>query len=123
MPDFDAAFRVCFGDKVRRGAREGRLLARLSPEQVAAACRIPEAVVRLYSGLFFDVADCLNAEDFILSEVVGWHRRDLTGRDADVFLRYAGYLLGATGTSQKVSAAIPFSPRSSVVWLHALLSR
>ena len=95
-PDLDAAYRLReAGDKVARGAVEGRLLAGQTAEEVAAACGFAPEAIRAYRALFFDVAGKLQADCFIYCQAVGRkHFHGLTEDDPDVLLKWAGYRKG-----------------------------
>jgi hypothetical protein len=95
-PDLAGAYELHQGDKVTRGALEGRILARQSPDVAAAACGLGRDVVDAYLALFFDVLGKLHAQSYVLIHAVGG---DLWGGglredDTDVLLRLYGFLLG-----------------------------
>jgi hypothetical protein len=96
FPDIDAAFRLHEGpDKLARGVVEARILAGQCFEEVASACGLSRQAVEAYAALFFDVAGKFHARCFILNNAIGeQHFSGLAEGDADVLLRWAGFVLG-----------------------------
>jgi hypothetical protein len=92
IPDIAAARAVhTSGDRLTRGALEGRLLAGLTDDEVAAACGLPAAAVAAYHALFFDVRGGLNAPNWVALHATGSKVFDgLTEADTDVVLKRAG---------------------------------
>jgi hypothetical protein len=95
-PDLDGAYQLHHGEKLDRGAFEGRILAGQSPDDVAAACALGRDVVDAYLALFFDVLGKLHAQSYVLIHAVGG---DLWGGglredDVDVLLRLYGFQKG-----------------------------
>jgi hypothetical protein len=94
QPDVHAAYALHgSADKLTRREVDGRLLAGQSFAAVADMCGLTAAAVECYAALYFDVADKLKADTFILCSALGGDIWDgsLTEDDTDVFLRLVGY--------------------------------
>jgi hypothetical protein len=97
FPDVAAAHALfTSGYRLTRGGLEGRLLAGLTDDEVAATCGLTAAAVGAYHALFFDLRGGLSAPNWVALHAIGSKVFDgLTEADADVILRRAGFLCGA----------------------------
>ncbi len=73
---------------------QARLLAGLSTDQAAAAEGLDTEVVRWYALLFFDVAECLAAHDYIITHAVGSRTSDSGAAALPAAVRMIGYYGG-----------------------------
>jgi hypothetical protein len=100
MPDIEAAYQLSQADKLTRGLVQGRLLARQSSVEIAAACNLTPEAVEAFHAVFFDVRGLLNNGVYVVTQVIGaeaWSRA--TEADVDLFLMRLGYRLGPYGVT------------------------
>jgi hypothetical protein len=71
---------------------QARLLAGQTTDEAARAASAPAEVIAAYEALFFQVADRLDARDWVASQAVGWWRfGPARGRDAATVLKGFAY--------------------------------
>jgi hypothetical protein len=97
MPDFDAAYRLRFGeDRLARARLEGQLLAGRTVEEAAATCGLLVDEVQAYETIHYQVFGRLNASAFIFTEAIGMSvlRPLLDEGDHDMLLKLMAYQRG-----------------------------
>ena len=91
-PDVHAARLLHEGSASTVVEIQARLLARQTPEEIAAITGLPVEVIVAYESLFFNVTDKLHARDWVSAEAIGWWRFDpATGRNAASVLKGFAY--------------------------------
>jgi len=90
-----AAYDLHRAGGIPRWHLEAQLLTGVSFSEAARACDLDESVVKTYADLFFDVANCLDAEDYISIHAVGHDpEHPLTPDGPEGLLKHAAYLGG-----------------------------
>lgn len=95
VPDFHGAHQVRASGGMRRLELEARLLAKQPPEEIARRIGIRPAVIDTYRALFFDIADRIDALDYVVQQAI--KQKDAFGRHDEiraVFVRSVGYFGG-----------------------------
>ncbi len=88
-----------------RAEVQARLLARQSPEDIAARLDLPVGVLRYHEALFFDVVDRLKHPDWVVLRAIGWWSFDgAKGRDSETLLRGYAYW----GGGPLLEASLPY---------------
>jgi hypothetical protein len=88
------ALRLHRGDPVAKLEVEARLLAGQSIAEVADRCGLDPETVEAYEALFFDVADHLGRESYILHQAIGPRLQDPAPEDLDVIVKALAYVGG-----------------------------
>ncbi|MCY2990777.1 MAG: hypothetical protein NTY19_23300 [Planctomycetota bacterium] len=94
-PELYAAHAIYQDNRDLRMVLEARLLARQTPEQVAQRVGVSAAVVHTYTSVFFDIADRLDARDWICWFAIGVRSLDGPREKAlPAVVRLCGYFGG-----------------------------
>ena len=108
-PELGAAWHFSASGGLKRAEVEARVLARQSPDEIAAACRLDASVVELFEMLFFAVRDRLNSPSWIQHNVLGpktWE--PLQRDDVGWTWRAFGYAYGPVAIDELINA-VPHS--------------
>ena len=89
--DILAAHQLYEAGSAVRWEVEARLLARQTPEEIAARTSLTPGAIRTFEALFFNVSDRIEARDWVTVEAVGWWRDAVNGRDHATLLRGYAY--------------------------------
>ena len=104
-PELGAAWHFSASGGLKRAEVEARVLARQSPDEIAAACRLDASVVELFEMLFFAVRDRLNSPSWIQHNALGPKTWEPLQRDDIAWVWKAfGYFYGPVAIAELINA-------------------